>query len=525
MVPMINTIVSKFQCFRNRLFQAFPQRAGATMDLIDAVCAETNISSIVKISLSDLFRRKYSSLSDVISSLFRTDLKQASIEEEREKQTLKVTQLLAEECARPSENESMALFAIDCTANPRIYAKKVKDRTIVHSPNHVPGQKPITVGHEYSALVHLPEQDADQKLHWVVPLSIKRVTSDQSGTKVGIDQLEAISNDTVFKKHLCVSVADSAYSTRAWVISVGKWSNVVHISRMRNNRKVHRVPHSEGKSKRGRPVIYGDEILLNNPSQPDLEEFTMITNQKGLEHKVILERWNDVVMKGSKDERTHEHPFDMVRIRVVDKGGKSVHRRPLWLMIAGAKRRKITSKKAYNNYGRRYDIEHFFRFGKQRLGLTNSQTCETLHEENWIWVGILAYNMLYHARQLTEPVSHPWEKRKIQVIGKTKRPSQVQRDYGRFIRGFGTPAPMPKTRGKSPGRKLGYRRGDREDQPLIKKGKRKPDFSPPSQIQLENKDPLPVEDKKPPKEYKEASKKYRRMRRIWKKNRPAAMRC
>jgi hypothetical protein len=57
-----------------------------------------------------------------------------------------------------------------------MYATKVDDRAIVHAPNHVPGQKPITVGHEYSVLVHLPNQAADRELHWVVPLSVKRVS-------------------------------------------------------------------------------------------------------------------------------------------------------------------------------------------------------------------------------------------------------------------------------------------------------------------------------------------------------------
>ena len=73
-------------------------------------------------------------------------------------------------------------------------------------------------------------------------------------------------------------------------------------------------------------------------------------------------------------------------------------------MIAGAKRREITSKEAHVYYSRRYDIEHFFRFGKQRLGLANVQTCETRHEESWHWIGLLAYNMLYHARHLTQAV-------------------------------------------------------------------------------------------------------------------------
>jgi hypothetical protein len=178
---MITTIVSKFQSFRNRLFKLFPYRAGATMDLIDAVSSDTTADSVVKLSLSELFRRKYSSLTDVLSSLFRTNLKVTPLIEERREQILRVTQLLAEECTLGLQEKDFALFAIDCTANPRIYANKVTDRSIVHAPNHVPGQKPITAGHEYSVLVHLPNRKEDQELHWVVPLSVRRVESDQSG--------------------------------------------------------------------------------------------------------------------------------------------------------------------------------------------------------------------------------------------------------------------------------------------------------------------------------------------------------
>ena len=74
---MIDTIVSKFQRFRNRLFQLFDYRAGATMDLIDALAATPTTDSVVKLSLSNLFGRTYSSLTDVLSNLFRTNLKKS----------------------------------------------------------------------------------------------------------------------------------------------------------------------------------------------------------------------------------------------------------------------------------------------------------------------------------------------------------------------------------------------------------------------------------------------------------------
>ena len=193
----------------------------------------------------------------------------------------------------------------------------------------VPGQQPITVGHEYSVVVHIPDEPADRNCHWVIPLSVKRVASRESGPQVGLFQF--------------------------------------------------------------------------------------------------------------------------------------------WLMIAGQRRREITSRQAFQAYCCRYDIEHFFRFGKQRLCLTSSQTCETSHEENWLWISMLAYTMLYHASSQAKETRRPWERKKVTVVRSKQTPTMVQRDYERIIRGIGTPASIPKPRGKSPGRGEGGNGKRRKDQPLIRK--------------------------------------------------------
>ena len=503
---MIESIISTFQDFRNRLFLLFPYRRDATMDLIDAVSAETS-TSIVKLSLSDLFRRKYSSITDVLDSLFRSNLKTPSTQDDLVKQKLKVTQLLAEKCPQSQKN-GFALFAIDCSANPRIFADKVPDRTIVHAPNHVPGQKPITVGHEYSVLVHLPSDPIDRELHWVIPLSTRRVQSNESGPQVGLAQLEEIATATVFRDQFCVSVTDAAYGTQRWIIGVSKLPNVVNIARMRSNRKVYRLPPQEGQKKKGRPLIYGEEIPLSAPPQPDLQEITTVTTRKGHIHQVRLDRWNDIIVRGSDKERTHEHPFDLVRVTVIDGKGKPVYKRPLWVMVTGARRREVTSFQAFDSYCRRYDIEHFFRFGKQKLGLVNSQTCDTCHEEGWHWIALLAYSMLYHARQLAQSTAYPWEKKRVRVIAPNQRPSQVQRDYKRIIRGIGTPASIPKPRGKSPGRQLGAQVPQRPICDLIYKKNN------------ESK-PKPLTKSSPAKRRTQCL----RMRRVWNKDRPAPMRC
>jgi ribosomal protein S30 len=187
-------------------------------------------------------------------------------------------------------------------------------------------------------------------------------------------------------------------------------------------------------------------------------------------------------------------------------------------MIAGAKRREVRSKDAQIAYGRRYDIEHFFRFGKQRLGMVRSQTCETRHEENWHWIGLLAYNMLYYARSLAQSTRYPWEKKKIQVLGSIERPAQVQRDYNRIILEIGTPAPFPKPRGKSPGRQLGRKIGARPERPVIRKSVEKEGDEPENQAKNQK-------GGVPRRKNRDQLLKYSRMRRVWSKNRPAPMRC
>ena len=115
-------------------------------------------------------------------------------------------------------------------------------------------------------------------------------------------------------------------------------------------------------------------------------------------------------------------------------------------------------------------------------------------------------------------IIYPWEKRKVRAITMAERPSQVQRDYGRIIRGIGTPAPIPKTRGKSPGRQLGAKGGQRPTHALIRRSKQDEFIahSLPENSSIKNKRKSPAKRNRIP---------YTRVRRFWAKNRPAPMRC
>ena len=91
-----------------------------------------------------------------------------------------------------------------------------------------------------------------------------------------------------------------------------------------------------------------------------------------------------------------------------------------------------------DSYFLRYDIEHFFRFGKQKLLLTCFQTPEVRHEENWWWLCLMGYMMLYQTRGLANQIRYPWEKKqKEDKNEECKTPSRVQRDYERIIKEIG----------------------------------------------------------------------------------------
>jgi len=170
----------------------------------------------------------------------------------------------------------------------------------------------------------------------------------------------------------------------------------------------------------------------------------------------------------------HKHPFTLIRITVKDSNGKAVFKHPLWLIVIGERRQEMSLSDANQAYRHRYDLEHFFRFGKNRLLMTSYQTPDVEHEENWWEMMGLAYVQLYVAAPLAQSLPRPWERYLPQVKepekGALPSPSMVQREMLRIILEIGTPGSLPKPRGKSPGRLKGHSPGKRERLPVIIKG-------------------------------------------------------
>jgi len=474
----IQETISQLKQFRQELYEAFDLRADALMELIDALSSTPHARSVVELSLSPFFRREYSSVHDAIACLFQPSGPEQT-DEERRAFEQKWVRLIAPYLPEP-EKRKFWLLGTDVVPIPRPFACTLADRTFVHQPNTVRGNKPIAIGHEYSHLVCFPEKIHVDDPVWTVPLIVRRVHSDEKATGVGAEQIDALMKDETlpFHEQLCVHVADSVYSAVTYLgpVAVQGHQNLVNVVRVRGNRVFYRqIPAVEGKCPKGHPTWYGECFDLQDPStwgEPDVVEEDTFTTRKGRVYRVQLEGWRNLLMTGKRDLPMHQHPFTLIRVRVLDEQGNPVFKHTLWLMVFGERRNGLSLVEAWEAYGQRYDVEHYFRFGKQRLLMAAYQTPDVEHEENWMQIVALTMMQLWLARDLAEAMLRPWERYLPEADRETASPSTVQRDFGRIIRQIGTPAEPPKPRGNSLGRVKGHQQPRRKRHPVIKKNKK-----------------------------------------------------
>jgi hypothetical protein len=449
------------------------------MDLIDAIATNTSAKSPVELSTNPVFHRQYGSLHDAVDN-FLVPASPDTAQEERTEHQRDRMRIVSEYYPEPV-TRNFFLLAIDTTGCPRPYANTLGDRGIHYHPNPAPGNRPVMVGHSFSIVAGLLEKNEKNSPPWVLPLLIRRVPTDKKATDTGVEQMSEIMQDQKlpFSGNLSVLTSDSTYSAREFLAAMVKHPSLVSIVRVRGNRTVYEgLPSSQSElpRKRGHPTWYGKAFNMKSPStwdEPDISEVIPLTFRNGRDCQVTIEAWYNMLMRDKHDSAMHEHPFTLMRVTVKDSNGKVVFKNALWLIVIGERNHEISLSDAYHAYRQRYDIEHFFRFGKNKLLMNAYQTPDVEHEENWWEIVGLSYVQLYISAPLVQNHPRPWERYlpnvKEQKAGVLPTPSMVQRELPGIIREIGTPARLPKPRGKSPGRLKGQSPGKRNHLPVIRK--------------------------------------------------------
>jgi len=359
---------------------------------------------------------------------------------------------------------------------------------MVYQPEVVKGKKPVTIGHQYSTVALGLEAEAGVTSSWVLPLLTGRVPSAADKEMVGAAQVDRLLADPQlpFGRDLTVEVGDTSYSKPAYLHAHRKHPHLVSIGRVRGNRTFyHRyVAADEEETQAGHPTWYGARFSLSDPQSWKAADDTLSFDERsrrGKVYRIEIQAWHNMLMTGTyQPERLamNEYPFTLLRIvRYACPGSDAedpcVCKRPLWLLVMGERRHELSLHHIFQAYACRFNLEHFFRFGKQKLLLADFQTPQVEREEKWWHLVHIAYAQLWMARHIVHALPRPWERNLPRMKRRLISPTLVQRDFARIIRQLGTPAKPPKHRGISPGRPTGMKLMPRPQHKVVVKGRLK----------------------------------------------------
>lgn len=207
----------------------------ATFELTDAILLTRNVYSLADLSLSPVFRRKWSSVYEAL--------------QDSRPQRQKLMQLYIKQIPL----KGRPLLAGDHTNWSRPDAVTLQERTYEHSGTSIAGNKPITIGQGYSTIAWIPEDSGS----WALPLRHERITSGESPIQKAIWQLKQAC------KHLAVrpiSVWDSEYGCAPFVLKTASIPADILV-RLRSNLCLWGEP--EAYSGKGRPKKHGSKFKLN----------------------------------------------------------------------------------------------------------------------------------------------------------------------------------------------------------------------------------------------------------------------
>jgi hypothetical protein len=158
--------------------------------------------------------------------------------------------------------------------------------------------------------------------------------------------------------------------------------------------------------------------------------------------------------------------MQVLRITVSGKLPGKRSPKPMWLGWLGESMPSL--EQTWRFYLRRFAVDHWNRFAKQRLHWTLPQFGITEQAERWSDLVPLMSWQLWLAREIVQDHPLPWQKHQLDLT-----PGRVAQGFPALLAAIDTPAGDPKPRGKSPGWPKGQPRQKRNRYPVVKKTTRK----------------------------------------------------
>lgn len=416
-------IFNQLQEFRQTLYNTLGNARDAIFDLMDAVLVSGCIVSFVSLSQSPVFRRQWSST-------------YAALQDSHLSRTAAVKLLV-----KQIPTHKQPILVGDATRWNRPTAKRLKDRTFAGGTG-----SGITVGHSYSTLAWIPEDSGS----WALPLRHERITSFETPTRRAAFQLKQVTRQMSVRPF---AIYDRGYGNASFVNQTAAIEADL-LLRLASNRCVYGAPPAY--RGRGAAAKHGQKMKLNDPQTWSLPSQTVEVDDPKL-GRVQVMRWSEYHF-----QKSSKRPMEIIRVEVLEpKTGKS-GLKPLWLAWLGKTMPPLET--LWSSYLRRFALEHWYRFSKQRLYWTHPQFSSLRTTEQWSLLMPLLSWQFWLARQGCTDQPLPWQSPQDSLS-----PGRVAQAFASILAAIGTPAPPPKQRGKSPGRIQGQKPSPRPRYPTVKK--------------------------------------------------------
>lgn len=410
----LNTMIQ----IRQQIWQCFSRSADALFELADALTGEVTARSLPELSLSTSFRRKWSSVYEALED-GRIDTRRWS--------SIWTQTLLA-------NHQGPVWISVDSTSIARPEAETSPDRGMIYVPNLPHASKPVSVGWQFSTVMLLPEQPSS----WGAILSQRRIANQETAVEVAVQQLESLRPVLPESARL---LADRWYVTGPCVQACQRLQ-LGALMRLKRNRKLYRLAPPRLAGTRGAPRKDGEVFQGSRPEtwgEPDAS--FRGTDWRG--KPMLVQAWRHLHFRQAREVEVTV--FRVLRERAT---GSKRDPRESWFVWVGQD--ELEPAQVPVSYRRRFCHEHSYRFLKQDLLWTKVPVRTAPQFERCSVVVATAMNQLVLARSLAEACYRPWERRRHVVT-----PRQVRRVMPAILQQLGTPACVPKLRGKSPGWRTG----------------------------------------------------------------------
>jgi hypothetical protein len=421
--------------FRQAAYELLVKAKDATFELMDAVMTTRNAACLAEFALSPLFNRKWSSIYEALEDS-RPDRK-------------KLMLLYIKQLEKQVPETEHVLVAIDHTAWGRPDAKTLKDRTHEY-------QEGVIFGQGYSTIAWIPEAQGS----WALPLLHERINSGEAPIPKAAEQLQQVCKQIA---NPVIAVLDREYGNATWVLAQAE-IKAECLMRVRKNACFWTAPPAY--SGRGRPRKHGQKMQLSAPETWMEADTTLDIDEHPQLGQVRVQQWRDLHFY-----RAAGHLVNLILISRIKPMSSGQPFPPLWLAWVGA--RTLPLATVWFKYLRRFGVDHWYRFAKQRLHWTLPNLRTSEQSDRWSDLMPLMSWQLWLAKDIVVENRLPW-----QAATTNLTPGRVAQSIFSLLVEIGTPAQPPKPRGKSPGWVKGNIRTKPPRYPTVKKRASRPKKSP-----------------------------------------------